>query len=283
MKSVIETFYKAFDQLDAETMTSCYHKDVTFEDPAFGKLTGDRAKNMWRMLCKSQKGKDFEIQYSDIKFENNIGSAHWEAHYNFSKTGRPVHNKIDSSFEFKDGKIIKHTDKFNLHQWAKQAMGFRGSVLGKTLFFKNKLQNQTRALLSKFELQLKLDEDSAEVKIKMIGSRYVLAVKDLELSANYYKTQLGFITVWSGGGWHFLKRESFFVMLGECPDDRSAFETKNHSYFAYIDVEHIDVLYNELKEKDIEIISEIADKDWQQREFAIRTIDGHRIMFGQAL
>ena len=120
-----------------------------------------------------------------------------------------------------------------------------------------------------------------EASIK--GTRYVLAVKDLKKSADYYQHQLGFTTWWSGAGWHFLRREDFMVMLGECPDDRSAFETRNHSYFAYVDLENIDALYTEFQAKEVEIISEIADKTWGQREFAIRTIDGHRIMFGEAI
>jgi uncharacterized glyoxalase superfamily protein PhnB len=73
------------------------------------------------------------------------------------------------------------------------------------------------------------------------------------------------------------------VMLGECPDDRSAFETRNHSYFAYIDVVNIDLLFSELLEKGVDIMTPPANKDWGQREFAIRTIDGHRIMFGQEI
>ncbi len=118
---------------------------------------------------------------------------------------------------------------------------------------------------------------------QIIGSRYVLAVKDLTISANYYQYQLGFSTLWSGKGWHFLKREKFFVMLGECPDDRSAFETKNHSYFAYIEVDGIDTLYDEYKLKDIEIKSGLENMPWGQREFSIQTIDGHRIMFGEEI
>lgn len=118
---------------------------------------------------------------------------------------------------------------------------------------------------------------------KFIGTRYVLAVKDLEKSADYYKSILGFETWWHGDGWHFLKRDTFLVMLGECPDDRSAFETENHSYFAYIDVKNIDTLYKELQSKKAEILRDIKDQPWGQREFPIRTIDGHRIMFGQAI
>lgn len=154
MKQLLETFYTAFKNLDAESMVNCYHDEVVFEDPAFGILKGDHAKNMWRMLCKSQKGKDFKITFSNIEANDYKGSAHWEAFYTFSKTGRKVHNVIEAHFEFKDGKIIKHTDDFNLHKWAKQAMGFKGLLLGNTKFFKVKLNAQTNHLLSRFEEKL---------------------------------------------------------------------------------------------------------------------------------
>jgi len=154
LTQLIETFYSAFKNLDAETMASCYHDDIVFEDPAFGILKGKRAKNMWRMLCESQKGKDFKVTFSNIQADDKTGNAHWEAFYTFSKTGRKVHNVIKASFEFKDGKIIKHMDDFNLHKWAKQAMGLKGYLLGNTKFFKSKLNAQTNHLLSKFEERL---------------------------------------------------------------------------------------------------------------------------------
>ena len=118
---------------------------------------------------------------------------------------------------------------------------------------------------------------------EFISTRYVLAVRNLEASAAFYKDKLGFTTVWDGDGWHFLSRGKCFVMLGECSDDASAFETGNHSYFAYIDVTGIDALYQELASNSIEMLSKPADQPWGQREFAIRTIDGHRIMFGEQI
>jgi len=153
MVEVIEDFYEAFKNLDAEGMAACYHDDIVFEDPAFGILKGEKAKNMWRMLCGSQKkGNDaFVVEYSNIEASNDKGSAHWEAHYNFSQTGRKVHNIIDAEFEFKDGKIIRHTDTFDLHAWSKQALGLKGMLLGWTSFFKGKLQQQTNGMLRKFE------------------------------------------------------------------------------------------------------------------------------------
>lgn len=118
---------------------------------------------------------------------------------------------------------------------------------------------------------------------KITGTRYVLAVKNLELSALYYEQKLGLVTHWKAEGWQLLSRDNFIVMLGECPDDRSAFETVNHSYFAYIDVENIDQLYAELQANGAGIKSPTANESWGQREFSVQTIDGHRIRFGQAI
>ncbi len=150
MKTIIETFYNAFNDCDSNTMISCYHEDIVFEDPAFGVLKGERAKAMWQMLCENQKGKHFIVELFNVKSDGKIGSAHWEAFYTFSKTGRKVHNKIDASFIFKDGLIIKHTDEFSLHKWAKQAIGIKGIFFGGMRFFKNKLQSQTNLLLDKY-------------------------------------------------------------------------------------------------------------------------------------
>ena len=156
MQSTIEIFYNAFKNLDAEAMNACYHDDIIFEDPAFGILEGERAKAMWAMLCESQKGQNFKIVVSDINDNKNEGTAHWEAFYTFSKTGRKVHNKIDAKFAFKNGLIIKHTDNFNLHKWARQAIGIKGLLFGGMGFFKAKLHKQTNSLLDRYVKEKKL-------------------------------------------------------------------------------------------------------------------------------
>lgn len=149
-KEIIDKFYKAFQQLDAETMASCYHENIIFHDPAFGELKGKHASNMWRMLCANQKGKGMKISYQI----NSDKTAHWEPIYTFSKTGRKVHNKIDAEFEFQDGLIIKHTDHFDLYRWSGQALGISGYLLGWTSFFRDKLRKQTISLLARFESNL---------------------------------------------------------------------------------------------------------------------------------
>lgn len=150
MNTTIEKFYQSFQNFDAESMIACYHQEITFEDPAFGVLKGEKAKNMWRMLCKSLKEQKGEIRFSNIVSDNNTGTANWEAYYTFSITGKKIHNIIKSEFEFKDGLIIKHTDTFDLYKWSKQALGFKGVLIGWTPFFKKKLNIQTNRLLSQF-------------------------------------------------------------------------------------------------------------------------------------
>lgn len=146
-KELLTKFYTAFKAKDSKTMAECYHKDIVFEDPAFGILQGNRAGYMWEMLCIS--GKDMKMEFSDIEADSSKGKAHWEAWYTFSATGKKIHNIIDAEFEFKDEKIIKHTDYFSFKSWSKQAFGLVGSLIGGTTFFQSKFNKQANSLLDK--------------------------------------------------------------------------------------------------------------------------------------
>lgn len=123
--ATITRFYDAFAARDADGMTACYADDVTFHDPAFGVLHGDRAKAMWHMLCGA--GKDLQVVASHIEGGNGAGRAHWEADYTFS-TGRLIHNVVEARFDLIDGLITRHEDTFNFGTWAGQAFGLAGTV-----------------------------------------------------------------------------------------------------------------------------------------------------------
>jgi ketosteroid isomerase-like protein len=140
---LINRFYTAFSKRDAAGMNACYHPDVTFSDPVFTDLHGNRARGMWKLLC--ERGKDLTLKWDGISADDKTGAAHWEAWYSFSATGRKVHNIISAKFEFRDGLIWKHTDSFDLHRWAGQALGIVGKLLGGT----KKLQNKIRATAAK--------------------------------------------------------------------------------------------------------------------------------------
>lgn len=137
-------------------MVDCYDNDIIFNDPAFGELQGDDAKNMWRMLIQRNKG-HIKVSFKNVIANETTGSAQWEAEYIFSQTNRNVINKITTTFEFKDGKITKHTDHFNLWRWTQQALGWKGYLLGWSGFMKNKIQKQTRRLLATYKKKLFYD------------------------------------------------------------------------------------------------------------------------------
>jgi catechol 2,3-dioxygenase-like lactoylglutathione lyase family enzyme len=120
---------------------------------------------------------------------------------------------------------------------------------------------------------------------RMIDSRSVLAVRDLDVSTRYYMDVLGFKRDFGDGtdGWSFLSRDGFKVMLGHCADETPAGELGNHSYFAYVLVDGVDELHKEISGRDADIMSALASKPWGLREFGVRTPDGHRIMFGEPL
>ncbi|MBA3818811.1 MAG: nuclear transport factor 2 family protein [Deltaproteobacteria bacterium] len=125
---LIETFYTAFQKRDAEGMVRCYHPAIRFSDPVFHTLEGPRAGAMWRMLC--ERATSLEVTFRDVRADATTGSAHWEARYLFSATGRQVHNVVDAAFEFQDGKISRHADTFDLWRWAGMALGPKGRLLG---------------------------------------------------------------------------------------------------------------------------------------------------------
>ena len=148
-KEIIIAFYKAFSNGKALEMVSHYHPDIVFEDPAFGQLKGEEAKAMWKMLIERSKG-NIKITFSDVKTVGDSGSVNWQAVYIFGPEKRKVVNKISATFEFKDGKIIRHTDRFDVWKWAGQALGWKGWLLGWTPLMKTQIQKQSRALLRKY-------------------------------------------------------------------------------------------------------------------------------------
>lgn len=148
-EQLINKFYTSFAEGNWNGMTSCYHDDIMFQDPAFGQLTGERAKKMWEMLL-SQKNETTKITFANVQTTADIASAKWTAEYIFGEKKRKVINNVTAKFKFKDGKIIEHIDSFNMWKWSKQALGMPGYLLGWTSFMKNKVQKSTNQKLDTY-------------------------------------------------------------------------------------------------------------------------------------
>lgn len=117
---------------------------------------------------------------------------------------------------------------------------------------------------------------------RLTGSLFVIAVPELAHSAAWYHEVLGFEVLEVGDpGWRIFRRGAVRIMAGECPDALPAHDLGDHSYFAYLFVEDIDAYYAQVRARGAEIIKPLRDEPWGMREFGVRTVDGHRIMFGQ--
>jgi ketosteroid isomerase-like protein len=151
--ALIRRFYAAFARRDGDEMSSLYHPAAEFSDPVFIDLRGDRAGAMLRMLAA--RARDLAIVVSDVHGDDRTGGAHWEARYTYSATGRSEHNLHGAEgaesrsrersepryktrpeaeniieAEFEDGRIRRHTDRFDLWRWAGMALGLPGRLLG---------------------------------------------------------------------------------------------------------------------------------------------------------
>jgi len=144
---LITRFYQAFSRRDAAAMAACYHPEVHFSDEVFDLRDGD-AGAMWRMLCAN--GRDLRIDFSGVAADERTGRAHWDARYTFSATGREVLNRIDASFEFRDGLIVRHVDRFDFWRWSRQALGASGWLLGWSGFLRSKVRQRASAGLVAF-------------------------------------------------------------------------------------------------------------------------------------
>lgn len=144
---VLERFYSAFAQRDWAVMGECYHADARFSDPVFPALDAIGAGAMWKMLLTS--GTDLRIIYTIISANESGGLVRWEAWYTFSRTKRPVHNIITSTFTLKDGLILVQQDKFDFWRWSRQALGITGLLLGWSPMVRNKVRAAAAAGLRK--------------------------------------------------------------------------------------------------------------------------------------
>jgi hypothetical protein len=86
----------------------------------------------------------FPIRYFSICKASRLST------YTFSQTGNQVSNDIHAAFTFRDGKIVRHVDCFDLWKWAGQALGFKGILLGWTPLVKGAIRKQATKGLAAF-------------------------------------------------------------------------------------------------------------------------------------
>jgi len=151
--ALLARFYAAFATLHPASMAACYTADAHFQDEVFNLHGREEIGAMWKMLCQATRTRgagQWRCEARDIVADAQAGHAHWDAWYRFSATGRDVHNVIDARFEFRDGLIAVHRDRFDFWGWSRQALGTPGTLLGWTPILRARVRGQAAAKLATF-------------------------------------------------------------------------------------------------------------------------------------
>ena len=94
-QQLITKFYTAFQNKDYKTMQDCYAENATFSDPVFENLNVAEVKAMWEMLIT--RGKDLQLEFSNVEANETMGSAEWIATYTFSASGLIFASSLSTS------------------------------------------------------------------------------------------------------------------------------------------------------------------------------------------
>jgi uncharacterized glyoxalase superfamily protein PhnB len=120
------------------------------------------------------------------------------------------------------------------------------------------------------------------VPVRLEGSNPVLAVHDLERSAEWFCRVFGCErTDPDPGNWVFCSAGGVTFMLGRCPEVMPASSQGDHSYVAYLSVEGVDGFSARALAEEAEVLKPPTDEPWGRRELALRSPDGHRFMLGE--
>jgi catechol 2,3-dioxygenase-like lactoylglutathione lyase family enzyme len=114
-------------------------------------------------------------------------------------------------------------------------------------------------------------------------TRFVIGVPDLEIPGAFYPGVLGFEVREFAPGWCLYVLGACVIQAGEEKDALRPSELGDHSYFAYLLVDAIDDYFAKVTAAGAKVRKQVRDEPWGVREFALETMDGHRIMFGQRL
>lgn len=105
-----------------------------------------------------------------------------------------------------------------------------------------------------------------------------IPVKNLRQTLDYYRNSFGFYEEWTwgkiDGG---IRRDDMRLLFTEETDFANTINNQNTHFVLIWFVDNVDEIYEEFKERNIEIKHDIENKPWGIREFSIQDINGYLI------
>ena len=121
---------------------------------------------------------------------------------------------------------------------------------------------------------------SEPISINLSHYVSVFRVFDIKLSKEFYQNELGFKVIFEWGDpvdYAMVQRDEIKIHLAQSdvvPSTDKNFRT------IYIFTYDVDLLFEELQSKNVDMINGIANRDYGMRDFDIRDPDGNIITFG---
>jgi hypothetical protein len=142
-KQLTQTFFEHLSARNLSGMLDCYHPNVQYSS-SFLTLQGDSVANMWHSLW--QYLPDLVVHYEDSDVRPAF--IYWSASYTYPPTARRVSHSLTTHLSFVDGLIAEQSDRFNFHEWAANAYGTMGKLVGDWPIFQQRVQHQVRKRVS---------------------------------------------------------------------------------------------------------------------------------------
>jgi catechol 2,3-dioxygenase-like lactoylglutathione lyase family enzyme len=126
------------------------------------------------------------------------------------------------------------------------------------------------------------------VMATLTGISPVLLVADLDRAVAYYRERLGFRCGVYGDPPNFVvaDRDEVTILLALADQSERLvphWQIVDKMWNAYIRVDDVDAVYDEVRQRGAGIDYTIYDTPWGFREFGVQDPDGHDIAFGQRL
>lgn len=147
--NTVESFFRAYDNLNYEAMNACYRSDIVYSDPLFGMLEGQQVFDKVEMICKNVR--DFNLTVENIEeVDPEYITCKWKADYFSMNSRRHIVFHSKAFMKLKDGIITEHSEGFSLTKWIAQAYGWKGKFFGWLSFMKRKAQSEHQGRLQRF-------------------------------------------------------------------------------------------------------------------------------------
>ncbi|MCU7919569.1 MAG: VOC family protein [Candidatus Thiodiazotropha sp. (ex Epidulcina cf. delphinae)] len=116
-----------------------------------------------------------------------------------------------------------------------------------------------------------------------LSTTVILPVKSVRETASFYKSMLGFeiIGIWevsaNGTEYGSVQRGDVIIEFGEGRKEYSG------SGVCLIHVENADEIYSEFKSKGVELVGDLADRDYGNRDFRVKDNNGNILIISHSL